>query len=195
MDSMRVKNITLTVESRLDPKGTDFSQSCSGNPGEKNNLCIRTKSGWKGIFWCEDSSKKTKYKEACCTALLVSSTSVFSFFRHCCEECHVREGRWESTARMINPLKRKFFFGSGRDSCAIDTAPLPFLWYMHTFFPLFIPISYFSLSLDVSYRLWEFKFVLILIYPCVENVIVVRKVWFFKLMHVIINLQSYTFRV
>lgn len=136
MDSMRVKNITLTVESRLDPKGTDFSQSCSGNPGEKNNLCIRTKSGWKGIFWCEDSSKKTKYKEACCTALLVSSTSVFSFFRHCCEECHVREGRWESTARMINPLKRKFFFGSGRDSCAIDTAPLPFLWYMHTFFSL-----------------------------------------------------------
>ena len=152
-----VKNITLVVESRLDPKATDFSQSCSGNPGEKNNLCIRTKSGWKGIFWCEDSGKKSRYKEACCTALLVSSTSIFFsfffffffFFRHCREECHVREGRWESTARMINPLKRKFFFGLGRDSYAIDIAPLPFLWYMHTFFfPLFIPICYFSLSLD-----------------------------------------------
>lgn len=45
--------------------------------GKKNNLCIRTKSGWKGIFWWEDSSKKSKYKEACCTTLLVSSTSVF----------------------------------------------------------------------------------------------------------------------
>ena len=74
----------------------------------------------------------------------------FFFFRHCREECHVREGHWESTARMINPLKRKFFFGLGRDSYAIDIAPLPFLWYMHTFFfPLFIPICYFSLSLDV----------------------------------------------
>lgn len=149
VDSMWVKNIALVVESRLDPKATDFSRSCSGNPGEKNNLCIRTKSGWKGIFWCEDSSKKSKYKEACCTALLVSSTSIFFFFRHCREECHVREGRWESTARMINPLKRKFFYGLGRDSYAIDIAPLPFLWYIHTFFSLFIPICYFSLSLDV----------------------------------------------
>lgn len=60
MDSMRVKNITLTAESRLDPKGTDFSQSCSGNLGEKNNLCIRTKSGWKGIFWVKKPSIKKR---------------------------------------------------------------------------------------------------------------------------------------
>lgn len=120
----------------------------------------------------------------------------FFFFRHCFEECHVRKGRWESTARMINPLKRKFFFGSGRDSWAIDTAP--FLWYIHTFFPLFIPISYFSLSLDVSYRLWEFKFVLILIYPWKmlswyakydsSNLSLII-IWFNH--HVIINLQSF----
>ena len=55
-----VKNITLVVESRLDPKATDFSQSCSGNPGEKNNLCIRTKSGWKGRF----SGARTRVKKA-----------------------------------------------------------------------------------------------------------------------------------
>lgn len=76
----------------------------------------------------------------------------FFFFRHCREECHVREGRWESTARMINPLKRKFFYGLGRDSYAIDIAPLPFLWYIftHIFFLIYFYLLFFFIFGCVS---------------------------------------------
>lgn len=103
----------------------------------------------RGFSGARTRVKKASIKKRAVQRFSFPLLRFFFFFRHCHEECHVREGRWESTARMINPLKRKFFYGLGRDSYAIDIAPLPFLWYIHTFFSLFIPICYFSLSLDV----------------------------------------------